>query len=57
MEVENLYALDTKCEAVYIGHFVADDDGSLKLKRIEEFTDSKIYSGVHQALAVAKAGK
>ena len=57
MEVENPYALDTKCEAVYIGHFVADDDGSLKLKLLEEFTDSKVHSGVHQALAAAKAAK
>ena len=55
--MENPYALDTKCEAVYITHFVTDDDGSLKLKHVDEFTDSKVYSDVHQALAAAKAGK
>ncbi len=55
--MENPYGLDTKCEAVYIAHFVADDDGSVKLKLLDEFTDSKVYSDVHQALAAAKAGK
>ena len=57
MELENPHGLDTKCEAIYISHFVTDNDGSLKLKQIEEFTDSKVYSGVHQALAEAKARK
>jgi len=55
--VENPYGLDTKCEAIYIAHFATDDDGSLKLKLVDEFTDSKVYSDVHQTLAAAKAGK
>ena len=57
MELENPYGLDTTCEAIYISHFVTDDDGSLKLKQIEEFTDSKVYSGIHKSLAEASASK
>ena len=57
MEVKNPYGLDTKYEAVFITHFVTDDDGSLKIKHSEEFTDSKVYADIQQALAVAKAGK
>ena len=57
MEVENPYGLDTKCERVYIVHFVTDDDGNLKVKQIDEFTDSKVYPGVLKALAEAKARK
>ena len=57
MEVENPYGIDTKCEALYIVHFVTDDDGSLKIKQIDEFKDSKVYPGVHKALAEAKARK
>ena len=55
--MENPYGLNTKYEAMYIIHFVTDDDGSLKIIRSDEFADSKVYSDVHQALAVAKAGK
>ena len=38
-------------------YFVTDDDGSLKIKHIDEFTDSKVYSSVYKALAEAKARK
>jgi len=38
-------------------HFAADDDGSLKVNLIDEFTDSKVYPDVHQALGAAKAGE
>ena len=55
--MQNPYGLDTKYEAMTIVHFVTDDDGSLKIKQADEFADSKAYSDVHQALAVAKAGK
>ena len=55
--MENPYKLDTKCEAIYIAHFATDDDGSLKLKQVDEFTDSKVYSGVRKALAEANARK
>ena len=45
-------------ESIFIGHIVTDEDGSLKIKQIEEFTDSKAYlGGVVQAIAAAKAKK
>ena len=55
--MENPHGLDTKLETIYITHFVTDDDGSLKVKQMDEFTDSKAYSVVHKALAEAKAHK
>ena len=57
MELENPHGIDTKYEAIYTTHFVTDDDGSLKIKQVDEFTDSEVYSSVHKALAEAKAAK
>ena len=42
-------------ESIFIGHIVTDEDGSLKIKQIEEFTDSKAHLDVMQAIAAAKA--
>ena len=42
-------------EMIWIGHIVTDEDGSLKLKQIEEFTDSKAYLNFFKAVAEAKA--
>ena len=44
-------------ESIFIGHIVTDEDGSLKIKRTEEFTDSKTYLDTTQAIAAAKAKK
>ena len=57
--MENPYQLDTKCEVIYIVHFATDDDddGSLKLKQVDEFNDSRVYSGIRKALAEANARK
>jgi len=44
-------------ESIFIGHIVTDEDGSLKIKHTEEFTDSKTYLDVMQAVAAAKAKK
>ena len=44
-------------ESIFIGHIVTDEDGSLKIKQIEEFTDSKGYLDYIQAVAAAKAKK
>jgi hypothetical protein len=57
--VKNSHGIDTVCEALIIVHIVTDDDGSLKIKQVDEFRDSKAYSGMMQpvmgALAAAKA--
>jgi len=38
-------------------HFVTDDDGSLKLKQVEEFTDSNVFLQAAQAIAAVKANQ
>jgi len=42
-------------EMIWIGHIVTDEDGSLKLKQVEEFTDSKAYLDFFKVAAEAKA--
>lgn len=42
-------------EMIWIGHIVTDEDGSLKIKKIEEFTDSKAFVEFFGAVAEAKA--
>ena len=44
-------------ESIFIGHVVTDEDGSLKLRQVEEFTDSKTYLDFTQAIAEARAKK
>ena len=38
-------------ESILITHFVTDEDGSLKIKQVEEFTDSKVELDFTQAVA------
>lgn len=40
---------------IWIRHIITDGDGSLKLKQIEEFTNSKAYHEFFKAVAEAKA--
>ena len=42
-------------ESVIIGHIATDEDGSLKIKQIEEFTDSKAFLDFVQAVTAAKS--
>lgn len=44
-------------ESIFIVHIVTDEDGSLKIKQIEDFTDSKARIDFLQAVAAAKAKK
>jgi hypothetical protein len=44
-------------ESIAIVHIVTDEDGSLKIKRIEEFTDSKLELDFAQAIAAAGTKK
>jgi hypothetical protein len=43
-------------ESIFIIHLVTDEDGSLKVKQLEEFTDSKAELDFAQAVAAAGAG-
>ena len=46
---------DTTQETIFIAHIVADDDGSLKVKKLEEFRDSKVYLEIREAMTAAIA--
>ena len=43
--------------STFIIHIVSDEDGSLKIKQIEEFTDSKVELDLVQAIAAAGVKK
>ena len=45
----------TTNESIFILHTVADDDGSLKVKKLEEFRDSKVYLKIREAMTAAIA--
>ena len=55
--MKNSLGLNLDRESIYIVHIVADDDGSLKIKKLEEFTDSKAYLDTMQAFVAIKAKK
>jgi len=42
-------------ESILIAQIVTDDDGSLKIKQIEEFTDSKGHVDMLGKIMAAKA--
>lgn len=42
-------------EMILTAHIVTDEDGSLKVKQLDEFTDSKAYLDYFKAVAEAKA--
>ena len=44
-------------ESIFIADIVTDEDGSLKVKKLEEFSDSKAELDFIQAIAVAAAAK
>ena len=45
--------LDTILESLFIVHIVTDDDGSLKIKKLDEFRDSKGYTEYSQLVSEA----
>jgi hypothetical protein len=47
--------VETIRESVFIADIVTDEDGSLEIKQIEEFTDSKAELDFIQAIAAARA--
>ena len=50
---KTVIGVDTVYEAITIAHIVTDDDGSLKIKYLEEFVDSKVLTETIQAYAAA----
>jgi len=55
--IKTLAGVDMIRESIFIGHIVTDEDGSLKIKQMEDFTDSKAHLDFHQAVAEARAKK
>jgi hypothetical protein len=55
--VKTSVGVEMNRESIFIADFVTDEDGGLKVKRFEEFTDSNAELGFAQAIAVAGAKK
>ena len=53
--------MNTVHESLFIVTIVTDDDGSLKIKQVEDFRDSKVYlelsKSMGEAIAAAQANK
>lgn len=56
-KAQTTFGVELKREAILIAHVVTDDDGSLKIKQIEEFVDTKSQLESIQALEAAIAKK
>jgi hypothetical protein len=56
-KVNTSLGVESARESIFIVHFVTDEDGSLKVKQLEEFTDSKAELDFAQAIAAAAAVK
>ena len=54
-KVETSIGVEMSRESIIIMHIVSDEDGSLKIKEHEEFTDSKAELDFVQAIAAATA--
>ena len=42
------------CESMYTVHIVTDEDGSLKIKQVDEFNDSKVFVEMNQAIVARR---
>jgi hypothetical protein len=56
-KVKTSIGVDTTRESILIAYIAADEDGILKVKWGEEFTDSKAELDFVQAIAAASAKK
>lgn len=54
--VKTKTGMDMSRESIMIMEVVTDEDGSLKIGRVEEFTDSKAFVDNLQVYAAARAG-
>jgi len=53
--VKNPIGLETKHESLFTVHIVTDEDGSLKIKHLDDFRDSKAYLELSQSMEAAIA--
>jgi hypothetical protein len=54
-KVNTSLGVEMNRESIFISHIVSDEDGSLKIKEHEEFTDSKAELDFVQVIAAAMA--
>ena len=47
--------LETTHESLFIVHIATDDDGSLKVKMLEDFRDSKTFIDIRKSMGAAIA--
>lgn len=52
-KAKTLVGVDMSRESILIAQIAPDEDGSLKIKQLEEFTDSKLYLDFIKAVAEA----
>jgi len=55
--MKNEVGLEAIHESLTILHIVTDGDGSLKVKKVEDFLDSQVHLSMRAALAAAHANK
>jgi len=55
--VKTVVGVEAIRESIFIDHIVTDEDGSLKIKHVEEFTDSKAHLDFVQAVVAATVKK
>jgi hypothetical protein len=55
--MKNSIGVGSTHENLYIVHIVTDADGSLKVKKIEDFFDTKVYLEFKQGMAAAMAAQ
>jgi hypothetical protein len=59
--MKNSIGMETTHENLYIVHIVTDIDGSLKITKVEDFFDSKVYieskRSMEAAIVAANANK
>ena len=56
-KVKTSIGVDGTRESILIAHIISDEGGTLKVKQMEEFTDSKTELDLVQAIAAAGAKK
>jgi len=55
--IKTAIEVDVTRESIYIAQIIVDEDGSLKIKQMEEFTDSKSHLDMVQAVKAATSNK
>jgi hypothetical protein len=55
--VNTSIGVEVNREMIFILHIATDEGGNLKIKKLEDFADSKVELDYYQAIAAAEAKK